>query len=101
MIEELDRWGVKFEKDETGDYAMRKVHHMGSYVLPMPEGPSNTTHSPGVTDKSTWCSTCSSALFWWCSVKRLDTCFMCSIERLSEFLRGVQACNTDDTSSWV
>jgi succinate dehydrogenase/fumarate reductase flavoprotein subunit len=38
MIEELDRWGVKFEKDETGDYAMRKVHHMGTYVLPMPEG---------------------------------------------------------------
>lgn len=38
MIEELDRWGVKFEKDETGDYAMRKVHHMGAYVLPMPEG---------------------------------------------------------------
>jgi succinate dehydrogenase/fumarate reductase flavoprotein subunit len=38
MIEELNRWGVKFEKDETGDYAMRKVHHMGTYVLPMPEG---------------------------------------------------------------
>jgi succinate dehydrogenase/fumarate reductase flavoprotein subunit len=38
MIEELDRWGLKFEKDETGDYAMRKVHHMGAYVLPMPEG---------------------------------------------------------------
>src|ERR1700712_2577367 len=38
MIEELDKWGVKFEKDETGDYAMRKVHHMGTYVLPMPEG---------------------------------------------------------------
>jgi succinate dehydrogenase/fumarate reductase flavoprotein subunit len=38
MIEELDQWGVKFEKDETGDYAMRKVHHMGTYVLPMPEG---------------------------------------------------------------
>ena len=38
MIEELDRWGVKFEKDETGDYSVRKVHHMGSYVLPMPEG---------------------------------------------------------------
>ncbi|WKB54676.1 fumarate reductase/succinate dehydrogenase flavoprotein subunit [Eleftheria terrae] len=38
MIEELDRWGVRFEKDETGDYAVRKVHHMGSYVLPMPEG---------------------------------------------------------------
>ncbi|MES2940981.1 MAG: fumarate reductase/succinate dehydrogenase flavoprotein subunit [Pseudomonadota bacterium] len=38
MIEELDRWGVRFEKDETGDYAVRKVHHMGSYVLPMPQG---------------------------------------------------------------
>ncbi|MES2935701.1 MAG: fumarate reductase/succinate dehydrogenase flavoprotein subunit [Pseudomonadota bacterium] len=38
MIEELNNWGVKFEKDETGDYAMRKVHHMGTYVLPMPEG---------------------------------------------------------------
>jgi succinate dehydrogenase/fumarate reductase flavoprotein subunit len=37
-IEELDRWGVKFEKDPTGDYAVRKVHHMGAYVLPMPEG---------------------------------------------------------------
>lgn len=37
-IQELDHWGVKFEKDETGDYAMRKVHHMGTYVLPMPEG---------------------------------------------------------------
>lgn len=38
MIEELDRWGVKFEKDETGDYAVKKVHHVGTYVLPMPEG---------------------------------------------------------------
>ena len=37
-IEQLDRWGVKFEKDETGDYAVRKVHHIGTYVLPMPEG---------------------------------------------------------------
>lgn len=37
-IEQLDQWGVKFEKDETGDYAVKKVHHMGSYVLPMPEG---------------------------------------------------------------
>ena len=37
MIEELARWGVKFERDETGDYAVRKVHHMGSYVLPMPD----------------------------------------------------------------
>ena len=38
MIRELDSWGVKFEKDETGDYAVKKVHHIGSYVLPMPEG---------------------------------------------------------------
>ena len=38
MIQELDKWGVKFEKDETGDYSVRKVHHLGSYVLPMPEG---------------------------------------------------------------
>ncbi|MBI3562007.1 MAG: fumarate reductase/succinate dehydrogenase flavoprotein subunit [Gammaproteobacteria bacterium] len=38
MINQLDRWGVKFEKDETGDYAVRKVHHLGTYVLPMPEG---------------------------------------------------------------
>ena len=37
-IQQLDRWGIKFEKDETGDYAVKKVHHMGAYVLPMPEG---------------------------------------------------------------
>lgn len=37
-IEQLDRWGVRFEKDGTGDYAVKKVHHLGSYVLPMPEG---------------------------------------------------------------
>jgi succinate dehydrogenase/fumarate reductase flavoprotein subunit len=38
MIEELDRWGVKFQKTETGDFDVKKVHHNGSYVLPMPEG---------------------------------------------------------------
>lgn len=38
MIQTLDDWGVKFEKDETGDYNVKKVHHLGSYVLPMPEG---------------------------------------------------------------
>lgn len=37
-IQELDRWGAKFEKDETGDYAVRKVHRLGTYALPMPEG---------------------------------------------------------------
>src|SRR3954463_13873500 len=38
MIEELDRWGVKFQKNESGDFDVKKVHHKGSYVLPMPEG---------------------------------------------------------------
>ena len=38
MINQLDKWGVKFEKDETGEYNVKKVHHMGTYVLPMPEG---------------------------------------------------------------
>ncbi|MBL8672288.1 MAG: fumarate reductase/succinate dehydrogenase flavoprotein subunit [Alphaproteobacteria bacterium] len=38
MIQKLDHLGVKFEKDGTGDYRVRKVHHMGTYVLPMPEG---------------------------------------------------------------
>jgi len=38
MIQQLDQWGVKFEKDMAGDYAVRKVHHLGVYVLPMPEG---------------------------------------------------------------
>ena len=38
MIQRLDKWGVKFEKDETGEFAVKKVHHLGNYVLPMPEG---------------------------------------------------------------
>lgn len=38
MIQLLDEWGIKFEKDETGDYNVKKVHHIGTYVLPMPEG---------------------------------------------------------------
>lgn len=38
MIRYLDRLDVKFEKDGAGDYAVRKVHHMGTYVLPMPHG---------------------------------------------------------------
>src|SRR5579871_4907328 len=37
MIRTLDALGVRFEKDGTGEYAVRKVHHLGSYVLPMPE----------------------------------------------------------------
>ena len=38
MIQELDRWGVKFQKTDAGDFDVKKVHHKGSYVLPMPEG---------------------------------------------------------------
>jgi succinate dehydrogenase/fumarate reductase flavoprotein subunit len=38
MIQELESWGVKFQKTTTGDYDVKKVHHKGSYVLPMPEG---------------------------------------------------------------
>ena len=38
MIRFLDSLDVKFEKDGAGDYAVRKVHHMGTYVLPMPQG---------------------------------------------------------------
>ena len=38
MVQRLERYGVKFEKDEHGEYAVRKVHRSGSYVLPMPEG---------------------------------------------------------------
>ena len=38
MIRELEGWGVKFQKTVAGDYDLKKVHHKGSYVLPMPEG---------------------------------------------------------------
>jgi succinate dehydrogenase/fumarate reductase flavoprotein subunit/HEAT repeat protein len=38
MVQRLERYGVKFEKDEHGEYAVRRVHRSGSYVLPMPDG---------------------------------------------------------------
>jgi succinate dehydrogenase/fumarate reductase flavoprotein subunit len=38
MVQRLEGYGVKFEKDEHNEYAVRKVHRSGSYVLPMPEG---------------------------------------------------------------
>ncbi len=38
MVQRLERYGVKFEKDEYGEYNVRRVHRSGSYVLPMPEG---------------------------------------------------------------
>jgi succinate dehydrogenase/fumarate reductase flavoprotein subunit len=38
IIEELDSFGIRFQKNENGDYAVKKVHHIGTYVLPMPNG---------------------------------------------------------------
>ncbi|MFJ8660207.1 fumarate reductase/succinate dehydrogenase flavoprotein subunit [Streptomyces sp. NPDC093795] len=38
MVKRLESYGVRFEKDEHGEYAVRQVHRSGSYVLPMPEG---------------------------------------------------------------
>ena len=38
MVQRLEKYGVKFEKDEYGEYNVRRVHRSGSYVLPMPEG---------------------------------------------------------------
>ncbi|MFJ4095620.1 fumarate reductase/succinate dehydrogenase flavoprotein subunit [Kitasatospora sp. NPDC089913] len=38
MVRRLEGYGVKFEKDEHGEYLVRQVHRSGSYVLPMPEG---------------------------------------------------------------
>lgn len=38
IIEELDSFGIRFLKNENGDFAVKKVHHLGSYVLPMPNG---------------------------------------------------------------
>lgn len=38
MVRRLEGYGVKFEKNEHDEYAVRKVHRSGSYVLPMPEG---------------------------------------------------------------
>ncbi|MEP3431214.1 MAG: fumarate reductase/succinate dehydrogenase flavoprotein subunit [Roseibium sp.] len=38
IIEELDGFGIRFQKDDNGEYDVKKVHHMGTYVLPMPNG---------------------------------------------------------------
>src|SRR5207247_7215636 len=38
IIQELDRFGIKFQKNENGDFDVKKVHHLGSYVLPMSNG---------------------------------------------------------------
>jgi succinate dehydrogenase/fumarate reductase flavoprotein subunit len=38
IIEELDSYGIRFQKTTNGDFAVKKVHHIGTYVLPMPNG---------------------------------------------------------------
>lgn len=38
VIQELESWGVKFQKDHEGNYDLKQVHRVGKYVLPMPEG---------------------------------------------------------------
>ena len=38
VIQELEEWGVKFQKDNQGEYDLKQVHRVGKYVLPMPEG---------------------------------------------------------------
>src|SRR6201981_4015378 len=42
VIEELDSFGIRFLKNENGDFAVKKVHHIGTYVLPMPNGETGT-----------------------------------------------------------
>jgi succinate dehydrogenase/fumarate reductase flavoprotein subunit len=38
IIQELDSFGIRFQKDHNGEYDVKKVHHIGTYVLPMPNG---------------------------------------------------------------
>jgi succinate dehydrogenase/fumarate reductase flavoprotein subunit len=38
IIQELDKYGIRFQKNDNGDFAVKKVHHLGTYVLPMPNG---------------------------------------------------------------
>ncbi len=38
IIQELDSFGIRFRKNENGDFDVKKVHHIGAYVLPMPNG---------------------------------------------------------------
>lgn len=38
IIQELDSFGIRFQKDDNGEYDVKKVHHIGTYVLPMPNG---------------------------------------------------------------
>src|SRR5271156_2388002 len=38
IVQQLDKFGIRFLKDEKGDFNVKKVHHIGTYVLPMPNG---------------------------------------------------------------
>lgn len=38
MIQNLESFGVLFQKDAVGEYDVKQVHRVGSYVLPMPLG---------------------------------------------------------------
>jgi succinate dehydrogenase/fumarate reductase flavoprotein subunit len=38
IIQELDQIGIRFQKTGNGDFDVKKVHHLGAYVLPMPNG---------------------------------------------------------------
>ncbi|MBX2837814.1 MAG: fumarate reductase/succinate dehydrogenase flavoprotein subunit, partial [Gammaproteobacteria bacterium] len=38
IIQELDSFGIRFQKDNNGEFDVKKVHHIGTYVLPMPNG---------------------------------------------------------------
>lgn len=37
-IQELESWGVQFQKTPDGSYDVKQVHRVGKYVLPMPQG---------------------------------------------------------------
>lgn len=32
IIQELDRFGIRFQKNANGDFDLKKVHHLGTYV---------------------------------------------------------------------
>jgi succinate dehydrogenase/fumarate reductase flavoprotein subunit len=49
IIEELDSYGIRFQKTTNGDFAVKKVHHIGTYVLPMPNGETVKPSAPAHT----------------------------------------------------
>lgn len=53
VIQELESWGVKFQKDHEGNYDLKQVHRVGKYVLPMPEGKDLKKNS-GPSGETTW-----------------------------------------------